>query len=158
MTNQIITLAIVILSGLLYLFFYAKIQNSFFNSISTVKNNAILTLYGASLISASINLIEVAEISEDAIRFFINDGLIFKAIYFSFFFFLGMWIFSFVLFRISFLIISILSKENEKSELNKNNMEIALTHSIIVISLSFVIAPVLVTIAQGFIPYPDLPF
>lgn len=158
MTNQIITLAIVILLGLLYLFFFAKVQNLFFNSISTAKNNAILTLFSASLIMASVNLVEVAEISEDAIRFFLNEGKLFKAIYFSFFFFLGMWIFSLALFRISFLIISLLSKENEKSELNKNNIEIALTHSIIVIALAFVIAPVLVNIAHGFIPYPDLPF
>ena len=158
MTNQIITLAIVILLGLLYLFFFAKVQNLFFNSISTKKNNAILILYGASLISASINLVEVAEISEDAIRFFLNENLLFKAIYFSFFFFLGMWVFSFALFRLSFFVISLLTQENEKSELNKNNIEISITHGIIVIALSLLIAPVIVNIAHGFIPYPELPF
>ena len=43
-------------------------------------------------------------------------------------------------------------------ELLKNNIELAIIHAVILISLSFVIAPALVKIAAEFIPYPKMPF
>jgi hypothetical protein len=46
----------------------------------------------------------------------------------------------------------------EKHELSRNNREIAGLHGVILITLSFVIAPVLISIAAQFIPYPELPF
>ena len=69
-----------------------------------------------------------------------------------------MWLFSLGLFHVSFLITGMLTTESEKDELSKNNIEVALLHSIILISLSFIIAPALTKIASSFIPYPELPF
>jgi uncharacterized membrane protein YjfL (UPF0719 family) len=69
-----------------------------------------------------------------------------------------MWIFSLVFFRFSFLITALLTKEKEEDELIKNNIELALIHAVILIALSYVIAPSLIQIASKFIPYPKLPF
>lgn len=66
--------------------------------------------------------------------------------------------FSFILFHLSFLLIGFITPENENDELSKNNLEIAILHVIILISLTFIIAPALVKIAAEFIPYPEMPF
>ena len=56
------------------------------------------------------------------------------------------------------MVIGLLTPEKEEDELVKNNIELALIHSIILISLSFIIAPALTQIASEFIPYPKMPF
>jgi hypothetical protein len=42
--------------------------------------------------------------------------------------------------------------------LRKNNIEIALVHAIIILVLSFVLAPAITRVASHFVPYPTLPF
>ena len=69
-----------------------------------------------------------------------------------------MWIFSLVFFRLSFIVVGLLTPENEEDELMKNNIEIAAIHAIILIALSFVISPALIQIASEFIPYPKTPY
>ena len=73
-------------------------------------------------------------------------------------FFAGMWIFSYVLFRVTFFITGFLTPESELNELRKNNIEIALVHAIIILVLSFVLAPAITRVAYHFVPYPTLPF
>lgn len=159
MKFDIITLVLLLVYGVFYLFFFAKIQNRFFGHLGNPKkNHAVLILYISSLISASINLVHIAEVANNAIEFFLNNGDYIKTILFVSGFFVGMWIFSIVLFRFSFLIVGFLSKEKEEDELLKNNIELALVHSIVIITLSFLISPALVNIASELIPYPKLPF
>jgi hypothetical protein len=69
-----------------------------------------------------------------------------------------MWVFSLLFFRFSFIIVGFLTPENEEDELIKNNIELAVVHAIILIALSFLIAPALIQIASEFIPYPKMPF
>jgi hypothetical protein len=47
---------------------------------------------------------------------------------------------------------------DEKQALEANNMELALMHAIILITLSVIISPALMSIASEFIPYPKTPF
>jgi uncharacterized membrane protein YjfL (UPF0719 family) len=77
---------------------------------------------------------------------------------FALLFFAGMWIFSYVLFRVTFFITGFLTPESELNELRKNNIEIALVHAIIILVLSFVLAPAITRVAYHFVPYPTLPF
>jgi hypothetical protein len=144
---------------MLYLFFFAKIQHIFFKKFSqTNKNHAVLIVYVASLIAASINLIHISELTANANRFFLKSSNFVNSLVFSLSYFVGMWVFSLILFRLSFLVVGFLTPENEEDELMKNNVELALIHAIILVALSFVIAPALIQIASEFIPYPKMPF
>jgi hypothetical protein len=122
------------------------------------KNAAILIVFGSSLLAAGINLNHISDTSSDAMRFLISQNEWAKAIGFALLFFAGMWIFSYLLFRITFFITGFLTPESELNELRKNNIEIALVHAIIILVLSFVLAPAITRVASHFVPYPTLPF
>jgi hypothetical protein len=159
MLQELFSLFILLVLGLIYLFFFAKIQHVFFRKLSQPKkNNAVLIVFAASLIAASINLIHIAELTANANRFFLKTEDYFNTLVYSLAYFAGMWVFSLLFFRFSFIIVGLLTPENEEDELIKNNIELAVVHAIILIALSFVIAPALIQIASDFIPYPKMPF
>jgi hypothetical protein len=158
MITELINLAVVFFLGILYMALYAKILNNFFRSIMYPKNTAALMLFSAGLFSAGINLYEISEVSSAAFHFFSQRGEMVKAIGYYGMFFVGMWLFSFVFFRVSFYLVDLISPENEKVELAKNNLEIAALHSLILLSLSLVVSPALVAVATKCIPYPEMPF
>lgn len=159
MKTEIINLVLLLVLGLVYLFFFAKIQHVFFQKFSqTNKNHAVLIIFIASLIAASINLIHIAELTANANRFFLRAEDYINTLIYSLSYFAGMWIFSIVFFRLSFIFIGFLTPEKEEDELIKNNIELAVTHAVILIALSFVIAPAIIQIASEFIPYPKMPF
>jgi hypothetical protein len=159
MNKEIINLILLLTLGILYLFLFAKVQHLFFKKYSQInKNQAILIIFIASLISASINLIHISELAANANLFFLQTDDYLNTLIYSLSYYLGMWIFSLVFFRFSFLITALLTKEKEEDELIKNNIELALIHAVILIALSYVIAPSLIQIASKFIPYPKLPF
>ena len=151
-------LGILTLLSILYLFSFARVQSIFFAKYLEEKNAAILIVFSASLLAAGINLTHISETSSDAMRFLLSkdDGA--RAIGFSLLFFAGMWIFSYLLFRIAFLITGMLTPQAEMDELRDDNIEIALIHAIIILVLSFVLAPAMARIASHFVPYPTLPF
>ena len=153
-----INLALASLLGILYMFFYIRITNKFLNGIATKKNNAMLILFTAAILSAGINLHHVSELSSASFHFYFNYNNILIAVLSYLIFFCSMFLFSFVFFRLSFAIIGGLTKENESAELAKNNIEIALIHWSILVILSFVIAPAIISFATQFIPYPKTPF
>lgn len=159
MKSEIINLLVLLVLGLIYIFFFAKMQHIFFQKLSQPKkNNAVLIVFVASLIAASINLTHISDLTSDAVRFFLKTEDYIKALLFSVSYFAGMWIFSLVFFRLSFVVVGFLTPEKEEDELMKNNIELAVIHAVILIALSFVIAPALIQIASEFIPYPKMPF
>jgi uncharacterized membrane protein YjfL (UPF0719 family) len=144
--------------SIFYLFTFARVQSNFFDKYLEEKNAAILIVFGSSLLAAGINLNHISDTSSDAMRFLISQNEWAKAIGFALLFFAGMWIFSYVLFRVTFFITGFLTPESELNELRKNNIEIALVHAIIILVLSFVLAPAITRVASHFVPYPTLPF
>lgn len=146
------------LFSILYLFSFSRVQSIFFDKYLEEKNAAILIVFSSSLLAAGINLTHISETSSDAMRFLLSQDNWAKAFGFSLLFFSGMWIFSYLLFRTAFLITGLLTPESEMVELRKNNIEIALIHAIIILVLSFVLAPAMARIASHFVPYPTLPF
>jgi uncharacterized membrane protein YjfL (UPF0719 family) len=144
--------------SIFYLFTFARVQSNFFDKYLEEKNAAILIVFGSSLLAAGINLNHISDTSSDAMRFLISQNEWAKAIGFALLFFAGMWIFSYLLFRITFFITGFLTPESELNELRKNNIEIALVHAIIILVLSFVLAPAITRVASHFVPYPTLPF
>lgn len=159
MKTEIINLGLLLALGMVYLFFFAKIQHVFFQKFSQQKkNHAVLIVFVASLIAASINLIHIAELTANANRFFLRAEDYIQTLIYSLSYFVAMWLFSILFFRLSFIFIGFLTPENEDDELMKNNIELAVIHGVILIALSFVIAPALIQIASEFIPYPKMPF
>jgi hypothetical protein len=147
LTNHLIDLSILAIFGILYMFFFAKLKNLFFLKFGEIKNQSVMILYLGSLTAAAINLL-----------FFLSQNSFLWALVYASSFFVGIWIFSAFLFRLSFIVISQLTKDDETTELIKNNTELAWLHVIILNAITFVIAPALVQIAVSFIPYPKLPF
>jgi hypothetical protein len=158
MLNEWMDLGTLTILSIFYLFTFARVQSNFFDKYLEEKNAAILIVFGSSLLAAGINLNHISDTSSDAMRFLISQNEWAKAIGFALLFFAGMWIFSYVLFRITFFITGFLTPESELNELRKNNIEIALVHAIIILVLSFVLAPAITRIASHFVPYPTLPF
>lgn len=158
MLNEWIDLGTLTILSIFYLFTFARVQSNFFDKYLEEKNAAILIVFGSSLLAAGINLNHISDTSSDAMRFLISQNEWAKAIGFALLFFAGMWIFSYALFRVTFFITGFLTPESELNELRKNNIEIALVHAIIILVLSFVLAPAITRVASHFVPYPTLPF
>ena len=158
MLNEWMDLGTLTILSIFYLFTFARVQSNFFDKYLEEKNAAILIVFGSSLLAAGINLNHISDTSSDAMRFLFSQNEWAKAIGFALLFFAGMWIFSYVLFRITFFITGFLTPESELNELRKNNIEIALVHAIIILVLSFVLAPAITRVASHFVPYPTLPF
>ena len=158
MLNEWMDLGTLTILSIFYLFTFARVQSNFFDKYLEEKNAAILIVFGSSLLAAGINLNHISDTSSDAMRFLISQNEWAKAVGFALLFFAGMWIFSYVLFRITFFITGFLTPESELNELRKNNIEIALVHAIIILVLSFVLAPAITRVASHFVPYPTLPF
>jgi hypothetical protein len=158
MINNLINLVSLLILGLIYIFTFSKVQNVFFSKITYPKNQATIILFIASIASACINLIHIAEAASNALMFFLEHGDSLKGVIYAIGFFIGAWIFSFLFFRFSFFIVGNLTPENEIDELVKNNKEIAWLHAIVIIALTFLIAPALSNIASSIIPYPKMPF
>ena len=158
MLNEWMDLGTLTILSIFYLFTFARVQSNFFDKYLVEKNAAILIVFGSSLLAAGINLNHISDTSSDAMRFLISQNEWAKAIGFALLFFAGMWIFSYVLFRVTFFITGFLTPESELNELRKNNIEIALVHAIIILVLSFVLAPAITRVASHFVPYPTLPF
>jgi uncharacterized membrane protein YjfL (UPF0719 family) len=158
MLNEWMDLGTLTILSIFYLFTFAQVQSNFFDKYLEEKNAAILIVFGSSLLAAGINLNHISDTSSDAMRFLISQNEWAKAIGFALLFFAGMWIFSYILFRITFFITGFLTPESELNELRKNNIEIALVHAIIILVLSFVLAPAITRLASHFVPYPTLPF
>ncbi|MFN9381320.1 MAG: hypothetical protein ACK6BQ_15350 [Bacteroidota bacterium] len=158
MLNEWMDLGTLTILSIFYLFTFARVQSNFFDKYLEEKNAAILIVFGSSRLAAGINLNHISDTSSDAMRFLISQNEWAKAIGFALLFFAGMWVFSYVLFRITFFITGFLTPESELNELRKNNIEIALVHAIIILVLSFVLAPAITRVASHFVPYPTLPF
>jgi hypothetical protein len=156
--NNSIDLVILISLGVLFLFSYGKMKSTLLSKFGKTKNNAITILFLGSIIASAVNLVHISSAASDAVLFFLKKNDIIMAIFYALCFFVLTWLFSLILFKFSFVVVSYLTKEDETDELIKNNIEIALLHAIILITLTFVIAPALVKIAVSFIPYPDMPF
>jgi hypothetical protein len=157
MTNQLFNLAIIVFSGIAYLFATMWVIKRWFGQ-DGMHTPAFITVRTAALVAASINLYGISEIASDAAYFFLESGNYWKAVSFSAAFFGSMWAASLVLIGASFLLVGLLTPEKERTQLEANNMELALSHAVILITLAFLISPALVRVANQFIPFPETPF
>ena len=158
MLKEIFALCLILLFGILYLYTYFKVQKRFFDNIWETKNIATLLLFIASNISGGLNLLQISDMSGNMIQFFSKSDIYLKTIGYLFLFFLGMWCWSFLLFRLSFYFVGFLTKEDETEQIKNNNLEISLIHSFVLLFITLLSSKYIVKIASTFIPYPEFPF
>ena len=156
--KEIINILLLLILGITYLVAFTKIIAGFLNKIAAQRNNAIITLFVSAIGAAGVVIIDISKVISDAFQFFWDNSQIALALGFTLLLFIGSWIFSLLLFHGSFLLVSLITKEDEKVELNKNNIELALVHGVIIIIVAFLIGPALSQFSASFIPYPKLPF
>ncbi len=156
--KEIINIILLVILGIIYLVAFIKIISASLNKLITQRNNAIVILFVAAIACAGIVIIEISKAITDAFGFFYDNSQIAIAIGFTVLLFIGSWIFSLLLFHTSFFIVSFITKEDEKVELNKNNIELALIHGTVLVIIAFLIGPALSQFAVSLIPYPKLPF
>ena len=159
MITTILNLVLIMILGIVYIFSYANVISNYLEkTIANTKNPAMLILYFSAVLSAGVNLFHVSETASNAFVFFMEKSDYMKATLYSFGFVAGMWVFSFLFFLVSFFLVGVMTPKDEKYELGRGSYEMAGLHSVILIVLSFVIAPALISLASQFIPYPELPF
>jgi hypothetical protein len=156
--KDLINIVLIIILGVIYLISFTKVQSLYFNKLSSVRTNAITILYLSSILAAGFVLLDISKSMSEAYNFFYDQNNISSAFLYLGLYFLGAWSFSIGLFYVSFFFVSILNKHDEKAELSKNNIEIALIHSAVLLILSLMLSPALSSLASSFIPYPELPF
>ena len=156
--RDLINILILVVLGVVYLMSFTKVQATYFNKLSANRTNAISILYISSILAGGLVLFDISKTMTDAYNFFYDENKLGSAFLYIGLYFASAWIFSLGLFHASFFLVSKLTKEDEKAELLKNNVEIALVHAAVLLILSLMVAPALSSFAGSFIPYPELPF
>lgn len=157
MTIQLFSLLIILFAGIAYLFATMWVIRRWFGQ-EGMHTPAFITVRTAALAAASINLYGISEIASDAAYLFLESDNYWKAVSFSAGFYGAMWAISLLLIGASFLLVGLLTPEKERTQLAKNNMELALSHAVILVTLAFLISPALVRVANQFVPFPKMPF
>lgn len=158
MVEKVLNLVIVFVLGITYIFTYYKVINYSMKKMNLTKNNASLILLLGTIIASGINLHHIAELSSSSFSFFYQRNSIGNGIMLYLGYFIAIWGFSFLFYKLSFIIVGYLTPENENVELDKNNIELACLHTIVLLILTVVITPALIALASQFIPYPKMPF
>ena len=156
--DQLIVVFLLVILAIVYLSLFTKVQTLFFNKKIVTKNNSTTILFIASLLAAGIVLFDISKAMTDAFNYYVQEKKYGEGIISISLYFVGAWLFSWSIFRLSFFIVSAFTKEDEIQELKKNNVELSLIHSFILMIISFVVAPALSDLAISFIPYPKMPF
>jgi hypothetical protein len=157
MNNQILNLLVVLIVTLCYLIIAIKFLNNFFFRISRPLTNAILLLYSAVLFGFGLTLFQFSGVATNAMYFYSSNGSVITGIWFWVLFsFLALG-FSSGVFYFTFYFLGLLTQENEKAELAKNNFYIAALHSVVFILICLMVAKPLADLANSLVSYPKFP-
>ncbi len=157
MNNQILNLLVVLIVTLIYLIISIKLLNSFFFKIAKPLTNAALVLFSAVLFGFGLTLFQFLGVATNALYFYASSGSVITGIWFWVLFAFFALVLSYGVFLFTFYFIGILTQENEKIELAKNNLYIAALHAVVFILLCLMIAKPLADLANSMISYPKFP-
>lgn len=158
MTAEILNLVTLFILGIAYLVLMSKFNITLTRRFIKQKNTAGYILYASVLIASAIYLVQTADIASSANRYFMRTDLYSSALLYSCAFFILSFICSILLILSSFFVSSMLTPESEKDELANNNIELAIMHGVILISLALITHQGFSTIMTSFIPYQDMPY
>ncbi len=157
MSNQILNLLVVLFTTLFYLVAAIKYLSSFFYKISKPMTNATLLLFCSVLLGFGVTLYQFSDVATNAMYFFASKGSIFNGVWYWILFSLFAFVFSIGTFYFTFYLIGLLTHENEKAELAKNNYFIACLHGIVFLILCFMVSKPIVDLANTMVSYPKFP-
>ena len=153
---ETINVIIAALVTIFYLMLATRILSSFYRRITNPLNHATGILLIFTLIGFGINLHDFSEIAVSSFFFYTSTGNWFYAISFYLLFALIAFVFSFILFRFSFLLMNMTTPENEKAELGKNNIILALTHGVVYVLLCYILSSPITILANTMIGYSNI--
>jgi hypothetical protein len=157
MKAEILNLMIAIIITLAYLVLSMKMVSSFLQQISKPMTTATGILNFAVIFGFGITLNNFAEIATGAFHFYSLQGKIATGLFYWLIFSVIAFVFSYLVFRLSFFIVNQSTAENEKAELAKNNYTIAALHAVIFIIICLVVSQPLSDLANSFVSYPKYP-
>jgi len=114
-------------------------------------------LYSGGIFGFGITLYNFSEIASGAFMYNALQEKVLIGLSYWLGFSLASFIFSLVIFRLSFYIVNISTDENEKAELAKNNYTLATVHAIVFIVVCLVVSQPLTDIGNLFVNYPKYP-
>ena len=158
MTAEILNLLTLFLLGIAYLVIMSKFNIILTGKYMQEKNTAGYLLYAAVLIASAIYLVQTADIASESNRFFMRKGMYSSALLYSGIFFILSFLCSMILTMSSFFVSSMLTIKSEKEELANNNIELAIMHAVILISLALITHQGFATILTSYIPFPEMPY
>jgi len=131
-----------------------KIVSSFLYKISKPMTSATGVLYFGVILGFGITLNNFSEIATNAFHFYCVQGKILHGLLYWVIFSTISFLFSYIVFRLSFYIVDQSTEENEKVELTKNNFAIAALHAVVFVIICLVVSQPLTDLANSFVSYP----
>lgn len=156
MKNELFSLLITFFIVILYLLLSLKVLIGYFAKISQPMTTAMIMLFSATLFGFGYVFYGISDAGLSAFYFLAKEG-IFKASLYWLIFAAAAFVFSLGLFFFSHYITSIVTEENERAELAKNNLFIASIHSIIFILVCITLVKPFNHFISAFVPYPAFP-
>jgi len=157
MKVEILNLIVTFTVSIAYFILAMKIMIVFFEKISRPISHASYVLFLGALIGFGVVFYNISDIASNAFQFYFVKNQVGKGIYYWLIFAIISFVISFLVFHLSFLLVKISTKENEKAELARNNYHIAGIHSIIFILLCFILSTPVANIANTLVYYPKFP-
>lgn len=157
MNAEILNLISAVLVTLIYLVLSMKTVTSYLEQIAKPMTSALGILNCFVILGFGITLNNFAEIASGAFHMYFLQGKLMSGLFYWIIFALISYIFSYLVFRLSFFLVDKSTSENEKAELVKNNYQIAILHGVIFIIICFVVSVPLSDVANTFVSYPKYP-
>ncbi len=157
MNAEILNLISAVLVTLIYLVLSMKTVSSYLEQISKPMSSALGILNCCIILGFGITLNNFSEIASGAFHMYFLQGKLMSGLFYWVVFALVAYLFSYLVFRLSFFLVDQSTSENEKAELVKNNYQLAILHGIIFIIICFVVSVPLSDVANTFVSYPKYP-
>lgn len=157
MNAELLNLISAVLVTLIYLVLSMKTVSSYLERISKPMSSALGILNCCIILGFGITLHNFSEIASGAFHMCFLQGKLMSGLFYWVVFALVAYLFSYLVFRLSFFLVDQSTSENEKAELVKNNYQLAILHGIIFIIICFVVSEPLSDVANTFVSYPKYP-
>lgn len=157
MTSEVFNLLLTTAVALTYLIGSMKAVQPVFKSISYPYSHATGVLFFGVILGFGLNLSTFSEVASSAFYFYAAADEMGKGALYMISFAAVAFVFSYLMFRLSFAVVGIATAENEKAELAKNNYTLAGLHLVIYNITCFIVNESLVEYASTFISYSQFP-
>jgi hypothetical protein len=154
MSNELLNLIISVAFSFLYLAAAMFVLNPFFDKISKPKTQASGLLFVGVMFGFGLTLYHFSDISTSALYYYSSQHKLLTGIWYSVLFGVMAFVFSLIVFHITYYLIGSITHENEKAELARNNFYIAALHAAIFILICIIVTKPLTDLANTMVSYP----